>query len=176
MLAKRKILISTFLSLSILTSTTTANGLKCSNGQCHIDVKKFTPSKNMPKTIHTFKNIEKKNIQAENFNFLTELDKSLQVKNENLELDVLYLGHNKYIQQENEVLDLLTEDEMNTIIPAPEKFVANPEEQELYYEQQTEMGIELIEPSLPMSLFYCNNDTEPVYDEKAEQFNCIISS
>ena len=65
---------------------------------------------------------------------------------------------------------------MNTIIPAPEKFVANPEEQELYFEQQREMGLELIEPSLPMSLFYCMNNTEPVYDEQEEQFNCIVSS
>ncbi len=131
----------------------------------------------MLKRIHTFKNIEKKNIQAENAStFLTELDKSLQVKGENLGLDILYLGHNKYIQQENEVLEPVTEEDINTIIPAPEKFVANPEEQKLYLEQQRKMGIELIEPSLPISLYYCSNDTEPIYDEKSEQFNCIISS
>ena len=176
MLAKEKFLISTFLSLSILTTNTPADGLKCSNGQCHIDVKKFSPSKNMPKTIHTFKNIEKKSLPTKHSQFLTALDKSIQVQRENFKLDVLYFGHQKYIQQENEILEPETEEERNTIIPAPEKFVANPDEQELYYEQQIEMGIELIEPSLPMSLYYCMNDTEPVYDEKAEQFNCIISS
>lgn len=176
MLAKEKFLISTFLSLSILTSTITADGLKCSNGQCHIDVKNFSPSKNMSNKIRTFKNIEKKIVASKQPKFLTELDKSIQVQHENLKLDVLYLGHKKYIQQENEILEPETEEEKNTIIPAPEKFVANPEEQELYYEQQKEMGIELIEPSLPMSLYYCMNNTEPVYDEKAEQFNCIISS
>ena len=172
MLAKRKILISAFLSLSILTTTTTANGLNCSNGQCHINVKNFSPSKNMPKKIHTFKNLENKNHP----NFLTPLDKSIQVKHDNLKLDILYLDPNKYIQQENEILEPETEEERNTIVPAPEKFVANPEEQELYFDQQREMGLELIEPSLPMSLYYCNNNTEPVYDEQAEQFNCIISS
>jgi len=172
MLAKRKILISALLSLSILTTSTTADGLNCSNGQCHINVKDFKPSKNMPKKIHTFKNINRKNHSK----FLTALDKSIQVKHQNLKLDVLYLGHNKYVKQENEIVEPLTEEEINTIIPAPEKFVANSEEQELYFEQQREMGIELIEPSLPMSLYYCMDDREPVYDEKAEQFNCIISS
>jgi len=177
MLAKRKTLISTFLSLSILTTTiTTADGLNCSNGQCRIDVKNFSPSKNMPNKIHTFKNIERKNVQTKHPKFLTALDKSIQVRHESFKLDVLYLEHSKYVQQKNEVLEPLTEEEMNTIIPAPEKFVANPEEQELYFEQQREMGLELIEHSLPMSLYYCNNNTEPVYDEQAEQFNCIISS
>ncbi len=174
MLAKRKILISTFLSLSILTSTTTANGLNCSNGQCHIDVKNFSPSKNMPKKIYTFKGLNK-SIKTHP-RLLTPLDKSLQVKRENLKLDIIYLEPQQYHKQENEVLEPLTEEEINTIIPAPEKFVANPEEQELYYEQQEESGIELIKPSLPMSLYYCINDTEPIYDEKSNQFNCIISS
>jgi len=173
MLAKRKILISALLSLSILTTPTTADGLNCSNGQCHINVKNFSPSKNMPKKIHTFKNINTKNHSR----FLTPLDKSLQVKHQKLKLDVLYLEHNKYVQQDNEVLVPLTEEEINTIIPAPEKFVGT-EEIELYLEQQREMGvdIELIEPSLPMSLYYCMDSREPIYDEKAEQFNCIVSS
>jgi hypothetical protein len=176
MLAKRKNLISVFLSLSILTISTTADGLNCSNGQCHIDVKSFSPSKNMPNKIHTFKNIEKNNIISKKPKFLTDLDKSIQVKPEDSEFDVLYLGHSKYIQQENEILEPLTEEEMNTIVPAPEKFVASPNEQKLYYEQQKEMGLELIEPSLPMSLYYCMDNKEPVYDEESEQFNCIISS
>jgi hypothetical protein len=176
MLAEKKFLISTFLSLSLLTSTTIADGLECSNGQCRIDVENFSPSQNMPKNIHTFKNIEQKNIQPKHPKFLTPLDKSIKVRHKSLKLDILYLNPNKYIKQKNEVLEPLTDEEMNTIVPAPEKFVANPDEQELYYEQQKEMGIELIEPSLPMSLYYCMDNREPVYDEKAEQFNCIISS
>ena len=163
MLAKRNIIISAFLSLSILTSSTTANGLNCSNGKCYIDVSKFAPSKNMPKKINTFKNLDK------------ELDKTLRIKN-NTELDVISVK--SYVKQENEVLTPLTEEEMNTIVPAPEKFVATQEEQDLYYEQQREMGIELelIEPSLPMPLYYCLDNKEPIFDEEARQFNCIVSS
>jgi len=163
MLAKRNIIISALLSLSILTSSTTANGLNCSNGKCYIDVSKFAPSKNMPKKINTFKNLDK------------ELDNTLRVKNDT-ELDVISVK--SYVKQENEVLTPLTEEEMNTIVPAPEKFVATQEEQDLYYEQQREMGIELelIEPSLPMPLYYCLDNKEPIFDERERQFNCIVSS
>jgi len=163
MLAKRNIIISTFLSLSILTSSTTANGLNCSDGKCYIDVTKFAPSKNMPKKINTFKNLDK------------ELDNTLRVKNDT-ELDIISV--NSYIKQENEVLTPLTEEEENTIIPAPEKFVATPEERDLYYKQQREKGIELelIEPSLPMPLYYCLDNKEPIFDERARQFNCIVSN
>jgi len=165
MLAKKNIIISTFLSLSILTSSITANGLNCSNGKCYIDVTKFAPSKNMPKKINTFKNLDK------------ELDNTLRVKNDT-ELDVLSLESDMYVKQDNEVLTPLTEEEMNTIVPAPEKFVATQEEQDLYYEQQRDMGIELelIEPSLPMPLYYCLDNKEPIFDEREKQFNCIVSS
>jgi len=173
MLAKNKKLISAFL-LSILTSTSiTADGLKCSSTGCYVDVKKFDKSKNMPKKVSSFKN--KKIVHK----FLTPLEKSIQVKFKNSsDIEIISLEPYKYRKQENEILEPVSDEEMNTIVPAPEKFIASHEEQELYNEQQMELGgdIELIEPSLPMSLYYCNNNTEPIYDEKAEQFNCIISS
>jgi len=161
MLAKRNIIISTLLSLSILTNSTTANGLNCSNGKCYIDVSKFAPSKNMPQKINTFKNLDK------------ELDNTLRVRNDT-ELDII--SAESYVKRDNELLTPLTDEEMNIIIPAPEKFVTTQEEQDLYYEQQREMGIELIEPSLPMPLYYCLDNKEPLFDEQARQFNCIVSS
>ena len=173
MLAKRKILISAFLSLSTLTTITMADGLNCSNGQCHINVKNFNASKNMPTNTRRFKNIRQhKFVQQNDTNEL-----QIEDKNPN-QLETFRLEHKKYIKQINEILiPLNAEEELNTVIPAPEKFVATPQEKELYYEQQRNMGIEeLIEPSLPMSLYYCMNNTEPVYDEQAEQFNCLISS
>ncbi|SFV70589.1 hypothetical protein MNB_SV-13-998 [hydrothermal vent metagenome] len=172
MLDKSKKLISVLL-LSIVTSTSiTADGLKCSNGVCYVDVKQFNQSKNMPKKVSNFKN--KKIVHR----FLTPLDKSIQVKFKNpSNVGIISLEPYKYRKQENEVLEPISEEEeMNTITPDPDKFVANPDEQELYNEQQREMNLELIEPSLPMSLYYCDNNTEPIYDEETEQFNCIISS
>ncbi|SFV57128.1 hypothetical protein MNB_SV-14-628 [hydrothermal vent metagenome] len=173
MLAKSRKLISVFLFLSILTSTTTiAEGLKCSANGCYVDVKKFNQSKNMPKKVSSFKN--KKIVHR----FLTPLDKSIQVKFKNpSDVDIISLEPYKYHKQENEVLEPIPEtEEINTITPDPEKFVATPEERKLYYEQQENMNLELIEPSLPMSLYYCDNDTEPIYDEETQQFNCIVSS
>lgn len=175
MLVKKSFLISTIISLSILTSGTRADGLNCSpDGYCKVDVNRFLPSKNMPKKIHGFKNIHISSVS------LTPLDKSIQVKDENLKLDILSLAPYKYHKQENEVLEPLTEEDMNTIIPSPEKFVATPEERELYYQQYKKIGLdseelELIQPSLPMSLYYCLDSKEPIYDEKELQFNCIIS-
>jgi len=163
MLAKRNILISTLLALSLLTNSTTANGLKCSDGKCYIDVSKFAPSKNMPKKINTFKKLDKK------------LDSTIRVKNDT-EFDIIFAK--SYVKQDNEILTPLTEEEENTIIPAPEKFVATPKEKDSYYKQQRERGIELelIEPSLPMSLYYCLDNKEPIFDESARQFNCIVSN
>ncbi len=167
MLVKRNILISTLLSLSLLTSITTADALKCSNGHCQVDVTKLAPSKNMKQhKISKFKNIDIK---------LTPLDQSLVVKEDKLELDKIYLNDDKYVQQNNEELEPITEEEENTIIPAPEKFVATPEEKELYLEQQRAMGLEEIELTLPMPLYYCLDAQEPIYDKEAHQFNCIVS-
>lgn len=167
MLVKRNILISTLFLISLLTKTTTADVLKCSNGHCQVDVTKLAPSKNMKQhKISKFKNIDIK---------FTPLEESLVVKEERLEFDKIYLDADKYVQQDNEQLEPLTQEEENTIIPAPEKFVATPEEHELYLKQQRAMGLEEIELTLPMPLYYCLDDKEPIYDEKERQFNCIVS-
>jgi len=173
MLAKRKFLISALLSTIILTNSITAQGVECSGGKCRINVKTFNPSRNMPKEIKPFKNVQKKH------RFLiSHSDEELQVRYEDKQLDTFSLDSKKYTRQQHELLQPLTEEELNTIILAPEKYVGNDEEREKYYQQQREMGVELelIELTLPMSLYYCKNDSEPIYDEKLEQFQCIISS
>ncbi len=156
MLVKKNFLTSVVLSISILTNSTIADGLNCSEGHCTVDVSRFAPSTNMK--INKFKKGEEIK--------LTPLDKTIQVKENTLGLDKFHFESSKYVKQYNEILEPLTEEEQNTIIPAPEKFVATPEEID---------ELELIQPSLPMPLYYCLDNRDPIYDEKARQFNCIIS-
>jgi len=148
MLVKKSFLISTLLSLSIFTNTTTASdGFNCKEGHCQVDVTRFAPSKK----IHKF-NIRKKEKIA-------PLDMDLKVvMDKRFNIEIIHLGHNKYIQQENEILEPINpEIERNTIIPSPEKF------------------LKLIKATLPMPLYYCLDNGEPLYDEKEHQFNCVIS-
>ena len=174
MLTKRRLLISTLLSTLMLTNTLSAQkgSLNCTDGACYVNVKKFKRSKNISNKANTFK-------RTPQVTFMKPLiaESDLRVTHQEPHLETFNLASEKYIQQENEVLEPVTEEEENTIIFAPEKYVANTEEREEYYEQQQAMGIEdleLIEPSLPMSLYYCRNHTEPVFDEKLHLFQCII--
>jgi hypothetical protein len=174
MLTKRRLLISTLLSTLMLTNTISAQkaGLDCNNGACYVNVKKFTHSKNISNKTNTFK-------RTPQVTFMKPLmaESDLRVTHKEPHLETFNLASKKYIQQKDEVLEPLTEEEENTIIFAPEKYVANTDEREEYYEQQKAMGIEeleLIEPSLPMSLYYCRNHSEPVFDEKLHMFQCII--
>jgi hypothetical protein len=179
MLAKKKFLISALLSTIILTNSGVAQGTECSGGNCQVNVKKFTPSKNMPKQTKSFKKFKQKH----RFLFTTHQDKDLidedlKIDYQRKQLDTFRLESNRYLKQDNEVLEPLTDEELNTIILAPNKYVGTEEEIELYLRQQREIGIDLeeIQLTLPMSLYYCKNDTEPIYDDKLEQFQCIISS
>jgi len=173
MLAKRKFLISALLSTVILTNSITAQGLECSGGACHINVKNFAPSKNMPKEIKRFKHTKKQRIFRTN-----HADEELKVNYQDKQLDTFSLESEKYVKQDNEIVELLTEEEKNTIIPAPEKFIATEEERQIFYQQQLRLGVELeeIELTSPMPLYYCKNNTEPIYDDKLSQFQCLITS
>ena len=169
MLAKRNFLISTLLSTVILTNNVIAQGLDCSNGQCHINVGNFTPSKNMPKKIEQFKKIKREHRFIE--------DSDLKVAIPNIEIETIELNSEKYVRQMGEFIEPIRE-EIDTIVLAPNKYVdiMSPEDLNRYNRQQLEAGgdIELIKPSLPMSLYYCQNNTEPVYNEELHQFQCTI--
>ena len=176
MLSKKNFLISTLLSSVILTNSLIAQGLECSGGACRINVKKFSPSKNIQKEIKHFKNIKRKHrfLNANNNG-----EEELKVKYQDKHLvPIINLGSTKYVKQENEILEPETEEEINTIILAPNRYVGTEEEIELYIQQQRELGMDLeeIQLTLPMSLFYCKNNTEPIYDDKLELFQCVIPS
>ena len=176
MLSKKNFLISTLLSSVILTNSLIAQGLECSGGVCRINVKKFNPSKNMKKEIKHFKRLKQKH-RFLNTNNNGEEELKIKYQDKHL-VPIINLGSKTYVKQENEILQPETEEEINTIILAANKYVGTEEEIELYLQQQRELGIDLeeIELTLPMSLFYCKNNTEPIYDDKLELFQCIIPS
>jgi len=176
MLSKKNFLISTLLSTVVLTNSLTAQGLECSGGVCRINVKKFTPSKNMQKEIKQFKSFKQEHRFLKTSNNNNE-ELKVEYQKKNL-VTIVNLESNKYVKQENEIVEPETEEEINTIILAPNKYVGTEEEIELYIQQQKELGIDLeeIELTLPMSLYYCKNNSEPIYDDKLELFQCLIPS
>jgi hypothetical protein len=173
MLAKRNFLISTLLSTIVLSVSITAQEVNCPDGNCRIDVSKLSSSKSMRKKIKLFNSVQKKHILI-----ASQSDNQLKVKYQNRILETFRFPSDKYVQQSNEVLEPLTTEELNTIVFAPNKYVGTEEEIELYLEQQRALGIDLeeIQLTLPMSLCYCKNDREPIYNEKIKRFQCPKSS
>jgi len=179
MLNKRKFLISSLLSTFIFINPILAQELKCGPNGCYVDINKFTSSKKSFKPLNNFKKIRKARfLQAEN--------NTLKVTHQELELETIKFTANTYKKQVGEYLELESETEKNTIVLAPHKYVMTYEEQEKYNEQQNviaktqlnqdsiDFENQLLEDPLPMPLFYCKNNTEPIYDEQLEQFQCVI--
>jgi len=180
MLSKSKFVTSTLLSLLLLTSNLSSQEVDCKNGQCHVNVASFPSSKNMPKRINTFKKIH-------SISFLTPLEnEDLRITHPKVYVETIILSPSTYIKKNNEKLIAESDIEKNTLILAPHKYVMSIEEREKYNEQQNklaktklamepkELELKIIEPSLPIPLYYCKNNTEPIYDEKLEQFQCLI--
>jgi len=175
MLIKRRLLISTLLSTVMVTNALSAQTAKldCKNGGCYVNVKNFKHSKNIPSRTTTFK-------RTPQATFMKPLisEQNLKVTHQEPNIETFNLASKKYIQQENEILEPLTEEEARSMVLAPNKYVMSPEELEIYNEQQSQLGInmedELIEHTLPMSLYYCRNRSEPIYDEKLHLFQCLI--
>ena len=171
------------MSLLILTEGISSQELKCANGTCQIDVKKFNPSRCNTSKPSSFK---KKN----NFRFMpNEEDLDIKVTHEDRGLNMLKLEEQKYVQQQGEYLEPVTEEEQNTIILDPNKYIMSQSEVERYNEEQNqiartqlyeerELGERLIEvddnDQLPMSLFYCENNTKPIYNQELREFQCVI--
>jgi len=179
MLNKRKFLISSLLSTFILANPILAQELKCGVNGCHVDVTKFTSSKKSFRPVNSFKKIKKAR-------FLQSANNGLKVTHQELELETMKFTADTYRKQAGEYLEPESEVEQNTIVLAPSKYVMTYEEQEIYNEQQNtiaqtklnngsiDLEIKLLENTLPMPLYYCKNNTEPVYDEQLEQFQCVI--
>jgi hypothetical protein len=176
MLTKRKILISAILSTLIVTNNISAQELECSDGKCQVNLNNL---KKKPNNVNTFKNIQPRFMRSQ-----IKENHNLQVTHEETYVETFDLGGNKYIQQEGEYLEPETEIEKNTIILAPHKYVMNYQEREKHNEQQSkkinfngkgqDLENQLFEPILPMPLYYCENNTEPVFNLELEQFQCII--
>jgi len=158
MLTKRRFLISTLLT-TLLTNNLLAQVKDCPN--CRVEIKKI-------------RHIQK----SEQFKTLNLEDNQLKVTHKIEGFETFAFEHNKYIQQENEILEPISVEEENTIILAPSKYVMSPEDFDIYKRQQNkgekeESEENLLKPKLPMSLYYCKNNSEPVYNEKLEKFQCF---
>jgi hypothetical protein len=181
MLDKNKFLVLKVMSLLILTESIASQELKCANGTCQIDVKNFNPSHCTSKP-SSFK-------KQNNFRFMPkEEDIDIRVTHEERGLNMLKLEEQKYIQQQGEYLEPLTEEEENTIVLDPNKYIMSQSEVEKYNEEQNQIArtqlyeerelderlIEEDEGQLPMSLFYCENNTKPIYNKELREFQCVI--
>jgi len=183
MLSKRKFLVLKIASLLILTEGIASQELECANGSCHINVQRFNPSQcNASKPSH-FK-------KKSDFRFMPKEENiDLKVTHEDRALKTVKLEEQKYIQQQGEYLEPLTEEEKNTIVLAPSKYIMSQSELERYNEQQNQIARtklyeeraldkRLIEEDdksqLPMSLFYCENNTKPIYNKELREFQCVI--
>jgi len=162
MLTKRRFLISTLLT-TLLMNNLSAQVNDCPN--CKVEIPKMGHSKN----IKQFKSLN--------------IDKhQLRVTHAIEGVETYAFGHQTYIKQEHEVLTPETEEEKNTIIFAPSTYVnlMSPQDFEKYKRQSKESGMEseeieikkIFKAKLPVSLYYCKNDSEPVYNEKLEKFQC----
>jgi len=180
MLNKRKILISSLLSTLILTNNSFAQEVNCGVNGCYVNLDKITPSKRHYKPSNSFKKIQQPRFLQ------TAKNNELRVTHQETYIETINLATNKYRQQRGEYLEPESELERNTIILAPQKYVMSYEERELYNEQQNQraktnlnqepISLEnrLIEPELPMSLYYCKNNSEPIYNLELDKFQCII--
>ena len=179
MLAKRRILISLILSTLIVTSNISAQEVDCADGKCRINLNNLKKKSN---NINTFKNIQPRFMKIQK-----NENHNLQVTHEKTYVEKFDLEANKYIKQEGEYLEPETEIEKNTIVLASHKYIMTFSEKEIHNEQQNEIArtklnqenqsldrkiIDHNKP--PMSLYYCKNDTEPVYNHQIEQFQCVI--
>ncbi|MBU1668322.1 hypothetical protein KKC13_07860 [bacterium] len=195
---KRDFLLSAMLSTLLLTANLSAQQIECKNGKCFINLSKLAPTKNPPATVQNFKmkkiasstpeqSIEPKTIEVT----VAATTIQEQASNEN-QLEVIAFDHSTYVMQENEQLELIN-DELETIVFAPSKYIMTKAEIEQYYEQlnvnEEEINVhiaiadeenekiedKIIEKTiLPTSEYYCENQKKAVYNQELKTYQCTI--
>jgi len=164
-----KFLTSTLLSVLLLTTTVTADtNIICKGGKCFIDISKFS-SNNSSKIKH-----EKVVFRSKKIRTRKKLDLDNGIK-------MVSLDKSKYVKQKDEKLKPISQDEIETVVLAPEKYIMTIEEIQEY-----ELAhIQLSKPAedinnkilkktkpLPKSEFYCKNNKKPVYRNESNSYEC----
>jgi hypothetical protein len=173
-------LMTTVMSTLLLSSTISAQTMKCKDGKCYIDVSKLSQPKSAESKISTFKNLNK-------LHFTTEV-------HNNTSEDTIVLDPSKYIMNEGEKENYLLHNTAlynaeDTIVLMHSKYVMTDIEKEKYYMNErlkrVELEREVIVPTitiedkiseeiiLPHSELYCDSSKQAKFYPESNEYECV---
>jgi hypothetical protein len=170
-------LMTTVMSTLLLSSTISAQTIKCKDGKCYIDISKLSQPKSTESKMNTFKHLNKLHFSTKN----------------NISKDTIILDHSKYIMSDEEKKHYLLNNialynAEDTIVLVHSKYVMTDREKEEYYMnerlRQIELEREVIVPIitiedkiaeeiiLPHSELYCDSSEQAKFYPELNEYEC----
>jgi len=176
---RTKFLTTAIISTLLLTSTVSAQTMKCKDGKCFIDISKLSQPKSVESKISKFKHLNR-------LHFTTEAQNSVSE-------DTIVLDHSKYImndyEKENYLLNNIAYyNSEDTIVFLHSKYVMTDTEKEEYFINESlkkiELENEVILPTitvedkiyeeimLPHSELYCDSSEQAKFYPELNEYEC----